>query len=275
MAWTDNFPWVQAIVGTVSILGTALKLPAARLDWGEEHRRVARIERQAKVMEKVDHPSVKRVFESDNEWQALQLLALRKFPYKLRLRIAVFLGPMGYIGSVALVACAVWYNWPSWLFALSVTFLFGAFFINRTISDRVKLYRLNRRMFVLLGAPDRFRYASNSKVPCHDDRTKQRHIAKEFELRTRTWEWATLDVTRDEIRTEMWCVWNELLDEQRKPHIERGQKLRQQLVALNETDPRPELFEVLEASLNRTDARVTSGLGGRNPKRSGFSWRTR
>ncbi|WP_261869880.1 hypothetical protein, partial [Mycobacterium marinum] len=113
MAWTDNFPWVQAIVGAATVLGTGLKLPSARLDWGEEHRRIARIERQSKVIERVNHPSVKRVFESDNEWQALSVLALHQFPYKRHLRIAVYLGRLSYISSAILVFCAVWYGWHS------------------------------------------------------------------------------------------------------------------------------------------------------------------
>jgi hypothetical protein len=271
MAWTDNFPWVQAIVGSATILGTVLKLPAARLDWAEEHRRTARIERQAKVMESVNHPSVKRIFESDNEWQALRILALRKLPYKRGLRAGVYLGRFAYLGSVILVGCAIWYGWSSIPFVFIILSVFLAFSINRVATDRLKLYKVNRRMFALLGAPDRFRYATKSKVSRHEDPTKKRHIAKELELRARTWEWANMDVTGDEMRTEMWCIWNEILDEQRQPSIRRGQTLRERLMELNEIDPRPEVFEYLQASLDRTEARVTNRLGGRIRPRPGFA----
>ncbi|MCA2255699.1 hypothetical protein JF710_21200 [Mycobacterium intracellulare] len=273
MAWTDNFPWVQATVGAVTILGTALKLPAARLDWAEEHRRFARIERQSNAIDKISHPSVKRVFERDNEWQALNVLAIRQFPYKRRLRIAVYLGRVAYVGGVVLVGYGIWSSWPSIPFFLSILGLFLAYYINRVVTDRLKLYKTNRKLYVLLGAPHRFRYATRSKVPRRENRDKQRHIGKEFELRARRWEWAEMDVTREELQTEIWCVWNELLDEQREERFAFGQKLRERLNEVNESDPRPDLFEALKASLDRTDARITNRTGGRIRPRRKLAWR--
>ncbi|SIJ03665.1 Uncharacterised protein [Mycobacteroides abscessus subsp. bolletii] len=268
----EDFPWVQAIVGAVTILGTALKLPAARLDWGEEHRRVARIERQASVMEKVSHPSVKRVFEDDNELQALKLIALRKFPYRRRLRLAVYGGRVAYVGSVVLVVCSIWFDWGTFYLALCILGVLIAFFMNYHAINRLKLHRTNRRMFALLGAPDRFRFATQSMVPRQDRPKKKRHISSELELRAKTWKWKDLDITRGEADTEMWCIWNEILDDQAAPRIAKGEQLRERLEALNETDPRPELADFLRSRIDKTQGRMTRRLEGRIRERPKLPW---
>lgn len=251
--------WVQVVVGAVTIFGTALKLPAVRLDWGEEHRRAPRIQRQKAVMDAVEHPSVKRLLELDNEWQALNLVALQMFPYKLRLRLAVHLVWVGYLGSVTAVICSLAFNWGWVYFGLGIFVLLLVYFLSYPIFHRLLLHQANRRAYVFSGAPKHFRVASRAMVPHQGDPKKRRNIYVEFDARMNASDSIGKDPTLEEYAPEAYAIWTQILDEQQAMLHERGEKLRELLAELNDRDPHPARFEKLDSRIQRTQKRLEPG----------------
>lgn len=252
--------WVQVVVGAVTILGTAVKLPAAKLDWGEEHRRVARIQRQKVVIDAVEHPSVKRILESDNEWEALNFVALQMFPYKLRLRLAFHLVWVGYLGSVTAVICSLLFRWGWVYFGLGIFALLFVYFLTYPIYQRYLLLQANRRAYVFSGAPKRFRVATRAMVPRRDDSKKRRNIYVEFDARMNASDSKGKDLTLEEYAPEAYAIWAQILDEQKAMWHERGEKLRELLAELNQRDPNPTLFDELDSRIQRTQERLKPGI---------------
>jgi hypothetical protein len=259
--------WVQVVVGAVTIFGTALKLPAAKLDWGEEHRLVARIKRQKEVLDAVEHPSVKRLLESDNEWQALNLVALQMFPYKLRLRLAVYFVWVGYLGSVAVVICSLVFHWGPLYFGLGILVLLFAYFVSYPIFHRLLLYQANRRAYVFCGAPKDFRIADRAKVPRQGDlRKRRRNIYIEFDARMKASDSKGKGLSLEEFAPEANAIWAQILDEQKAMWFARGQRLRERLYELNARDPRPELWEKLESRVLRVQKRLKPSTDTSQPE---------
>jgi hypothetical protein len=251
--------WVQVVVGAVTIFGTALKLPAAKLDWGEEHRLITRIKRQKEVLDAVEHPSVKRVLESDNEWQALNLVALHMFPYRLRLRLTFYFVWVGYLGSVAVVICSQVFHWGWVYFSLGIFALLFMYFVSYPIFHRLLLYQANRRAYVFCGAPKGFRVAKRAMVPRQGDpRSRRRNIYIELDARMKALDSMRGDPPLEEFAPEANAIWAQILDDQKAMAFARGQRLRERLYELNVRDPRPELWEELESRVLRVQKRLKS-----------------
>lgn len=246
--------WVQVGVGAVSVLGTAVKLPAAKLDWGEEHRRVVKIRRQRAVMDAVEHPSVRRILETENEWQALNLVALQMFPYKLRLRLAVYAVWVGYLAAVAVVVCSLVFDWGRLRLGAGIFALIIVYFLSYPIIGRLLLHQANRRAYVFCGAPESFRIAKRSMVSRRDDPKKRRHIFMEFDARMDASDMA--GKCFKEYAPEANAIWTQIMDEQDAVWYALGDRLRERLVELNERNPKPDLFERLNNRIERGQKRL-------------------
>jgi hypothetical protein len=266
LEWMADVSWVQVVIGAVTTLGTALKFPAAKLDWGEEHRRVARIERQKKVLDAVEHPSVKHLLQSDIEWQALNIVALQMLPYKLRLRLAVYFVWLGYLSSIAVVICSQIFHWGWAYFSLGVIVLLIVYFASYPIFHRLLVYQANRRAYVFSGAPKPFRVARRAMVPQQDDPRKRRNIYVELDARMNASASKGKNLTLQEFAPEANVIWTQILDEQKAMWIAHGQGLRERLAAFNARDPNPELFEELESRIQRVQKRLKSDIEKPQPE---------
>lgn len=248
--------WVQVVVSAAAIFGTALKLPNAKLEWAEEHRCIARIKRYKDVMDLVEHPRVLRLLKEDNEWHALYLVALLKIPYKLQLRLAIHLVWIGYLGSTALVVCSLVFDWGWIYFGLGIFLLVLVYYGSFPISSRYLVFQANRRAFVLSGAPKMFRLANQAMVPQRGEPNKRRNIYSEFDARVKDSDYKRRGLNSAEFAPEAYAIWTQILDEQKAMWHDRGEKLRERLVEVNNRHPNPKRYEKLEGILLRGQERL-------------------
>lgn len=246
--------WVQIVVGAVTVVGTALKLPAAKVDWAEEHRTTARIERYKKVLDAADHPSVTRELRDEIRWNAMNLLAQIRLPYRARLRVAVLLTTVGFLASTALIVLNLVFDWGWGYFMIWIIALLVIYFASYPILNRFLLHQANRRAYVLSGAPAEFRIANRAMIPTTDRRTRRKNIYVEFDSQLDAVTGKSLSL--EEAAPEVYRIWTGLLDKQQAEYREIGKVLRGRLDVVNAEHPNPTRYAALDARLRRTEERL-------------------